>query len=205
MLICAPSPFPAINRSCEAPVLPVVESSCTGALIRCMAALANGNPNRDSAACCFIAGFEGYKAQVGQFPECLRSISGCSFARRKLGCNAQLIVDEFGEKLLEELDYLQEARNIQVSSWSKNPLMLRQHDPAACLACLGVQHRATHGNPAADSPPRPTAVHQQRPPTSAASSLPGQAPSHAAAACLCAILLQTSARAGWVPCGVTEL
>eukprot|EP00891_Asterochloris_glomerata_P003665 jgi/Astpho2/3665/Aster-07866 len=35
------------------------------------------------------------------------------FARRKLGCNAQLIVDEFGEKLLEELDYLQEARNIQ--------------------------------------------------------------------------------------------
>ena len=38
----------------------------------------------------------------------------CSFARRKLGCNAQLIVDEFGEKLLEELDYLQEARNIQV-------------------------------------------------------------------------------------------
>jgi len=29
-----------------------------------------------------------------------------------LGCNAQLIVDEFGEKLLEELDYEQEARNI---------------------------------------------------------------------------------------------
>ena len=38
----------------------------------------------------------------------------CSTSKRKLGCNAQLIVDEFGEKLLEELDYLQEARNIQV-------------------------------------------------------------------------------------------
>ena len=33
---------------------------------------------------------------------------------RKLGCNAELIVDEFGEKLLEELDYAQEARNIEV-------------------------------------------------------------------------------------------
>lgn len=40
----------------------------------------------------------------------------CSTSKRKLGCNAQLIVDEFGEKLLEELDYLQEARNIQVIS-----------------------------------------------------------------------------------------
>ena len=38
----------------------------------------------------------------------------CSISKKKLGCNAQLIVDEFGEKLLEELDYLQEARNIQV-------------------------------------------------------------------------------------------
>ena len=37
------------------------------------------------------------------------------FAMKKLGCNAELIVDEFGEKLLEELDYAQEARNIQVS------------------------------------------------------------------------------------------
>lgn len=37
------------------------------------------------------------------------------FAMRKLGCNAELIVDEFGEKLLEELDYAQEARNIDVS------------------------------------------------------------------------------------------
>ena len=37
-----------------------------------------------------------------------------SFARQRLGCNAELIVDEFGEKLLEELDYRQEARNIAV-------------------------------------------------------------------------------------------
>lgn len=28
-------------------------------------------------------------------------------ARQRLGCNAELIVDEFGEKLLEELDYNQ--------------------------------------------------------------------------------------------------
>lgn len=34
-------------------------------------------------------------------------------ARKRLGCNAELIVDEFAEKLLEELDYKQEARNIQ--------------------------------------------------------------------------------------------
>ena len=30
-----------------------------------------------------------------------------TLSRRRLGCNAELIVDEFGEKLLEELDYLQ--------------------------------------------------------------------------------------------------
>jgi len=36
-----------------------------------------------------------------------------AFARRRLGCKPELIVDEFGEKLLEELDYTQEARNIQ--------------------------------------------------------------------------------------------
>ncbi len=35
-------------------------------------------------------------------------------AQVRLGCNAELILDEFGEKLLEELDYQQEARNIQV-------------------------------------------------------------------------------------------
>lgn len=44
------------------------------------------------------------------------------FAMRKLGCNAELIVDEFGEKLLEELDYAQEARNIAVS-----PITLQRH------------------------------------------------------------------------------
>ena len=33
-------------------------------------------------------------------------------SQRRLGCNAQLIVDEFGEKLLEELDYVQEGRNL---------------------------------------------------------------------------------------------
>ncbi|XVF48158.1 hypothetical protein PTKIN_Ptkin03bG0168800 [Pterospermum kingtungense] len=32
---------------------------------------------------------------------------------QKLGCNSELIVDEFGEKLLEELDYTLEARNIE--------------------------------------------------------------------------------------------
>ncbi|EOA16162.1 hypothetical protein CARUB_v10004295mg [Capsella rubella] len=35
------------------------------------------------------------------------------FSLQKLGCNAELIVDEFGEKLLEELDYTLEARNIE--------------------------------------------------------------------------------------------
>lgn len=35
------------------------------------------------------------------------------FSLQKLGCNAELIVDEFGEKLLEELDYNLEARNIE--------------------------------------------------------------------------------------------
>ena len=36
-----------------------------------------------------------------------------NYTIRNLGCNAQLIVDEFGEKLCEELDYLQEAQNIE--------------------------------------------------------------------------------------------
>lgn len=39
-----------------------------------------------------------------------------SIARMRLGCKPELIVDEFGEKLLEELDYTQEARNIQVGA-----------------------------------------------------------------------------------------
>ncbi|CAA6669479.1 unnamed protein product [Spirodela intermedia] len=42
---------------------------------------------------------------------------------QKLGCNAELIVDEFGEKLLEELDYTLEARNIQdfVENFKNDP------------------------------------------------------------------------------------
>ena len=51
----------------------------------------------------------------------------CSFSQKKLGCNAQLIVDEFGEKLLEELDYLQEARNIQVCCLLAPPAHLDLH------------------------------------------------------------------------------
>ena len=35
-----------------------------------------------------------------------------AIAVRRLGCNAPTIIDEFGEKLLEELDYKQEARNM---------------------------------------------------------------------------------------------
>ena len=45
---------------------------------------------------------------------CLQARFVTPFAMRKLGCNAELIVDEFGGKLLEELDYAQEARNIDV-------------------------------------------------------------------------------------------
>ena len=40
--------------------------------------------------------------------------AGCCLQAR-LGCNSELILDEFGEKLLEELDYQQEARNIEVA------------------------------------------------------------------------------------------
>merc|ERR1712176_1546522 len=35
------------------------------------------------------------------------------YSQKNLGCDATLIVDEFAEKVLEELDYVQEARNIQ--------------------------------------------------------------------------------------------
>ncbi len=45
---------------------------------------------------------------------CVYNICVCSFSNQRLGCKPELIVDEFGEKLLEELDYQQEARNIQV-------------------------------------------------------------------------------------------
>lgn len=36
-----------------------------------------------------------------------------AFARENLGCSASLLVDEFAEKLLEELDFVQEARNLR--------------------------------------------------------------------------------------------
>lgn len=44
-----------------------------------------------------------------------RSFAGLinPLARKRLGCNAALIVDEFGEKLMEELDYALEAANIR--------------------------------------------------------------------------------------------
>lgn len=35
------------------------------------------------------------------------------YARANLGCSASLLVDEFAEKLLEELDFVQEARNLR--------------------------------------------------------------------------------------------
>eukprot|EP00238_Polyblepharides_amylifera_P002335 CAMPEP_0196592738 /NCGR_PEP_ID=MMETSP1081-20130531/73651_1 /TAXON_ID=36882 /ORGANISM="Pyramimonas amylifera, Strain CCMP720" /LENGTH=579 /DNA_ID=CAMNT_0041916513 /DNA_START=382 /DNA_END=2121 /DNA_ORIENTATION=- len=35
------------------------------------------------------------------------------YARKNLGTSAQLVLDEFGQKLLEELDYQQEARNLK--------------------------------------------------------------------------------------------
>jgi hypothetical protein len=38
---------------------------------------------------------------------------GGAVTQARLGCNSELILDEFGEKLLEELDYQQEARNIE--------------------------------------------------------------------------------------------
>jgi hypothetical protein len=44
------------------------------------------------------------------FRELARFVNTVSI--KKLGCNAQLLVDEFGEKLLEELDYVQEGRYV---------------------------------------------------------------------------------------------
>lgn len=51
-------------------------------------------------------------------------------AQARLGCNSELILDEFGEKLLEELDYQQEARNIQARARGvRRPQALR----SACV------------------------------------------------------------------------
>lgn len=55
----------------------------------------------------------------------------------KLGCNAELIVDEFGEKLLDELDYNAEARNIE--SFYENFL----NDPAVKIPFC---HRSLSGS-----------------------------------------------------------
>lgn len=52
------------------------------------------------------------------------------FAQKRLGCNAELIVDEFAEKLLEELDYKQEARNIEVRQLSSESMRATQLGPA---------------------------------------------------------------------------
>ncbi|RZC65030.1 hypothetical protein C5167_008720 [Papaver somniferum] len=47
---------------------------------------------------------------------------------QKLGCNAELIVDEFGEKLLEELDYTLEARNIEdfLENFKDDPTAIKE-------------------------------------------------------------------------------
>jgi predicted unusual protein kinase regulating ubiquinone biosynthesis (AarF/ABC1/UbiB family) len=49
-------------------------------------------------------------------------VTGRMRAQARLGCNSELILDEFGEKLLEELDYAQEARNIQARALQGAPL-----------------------------------------------------------------------------------
>jgi len=83
-------------------------------------------------------------------------------SRARLGCDAELLVDEFGEKLLEELDYRQEARNIEEFGrnfagdgtvkipWVRRDLSagqvvtmewiegIRCTDPAAIAACPGL-------------------------------------------------------------------
>ena len=83
-----------------------------------------------------------------------RKIAGSinNLARQRLGCNAELIVDEFGEKLLEELDYQQEARNISVSlSFA-----------ISCLGCIQTskfwQHLGEMLMEASSSQPRGTAL-----------------------------------------------
>ena len=45
----------------------------------------------------------------------------------RLGCNSELILDEFGEKLLEELDYQQEARNIEARLRACVPRIAAMH------------------------------------------------------------------------------
>jgi hypothetical protein len=74
----------------------------------------------------------------------------------RLGCNSELILDEFGEKLLEELDYQQEARNIEVGGPSHR-MMDSSADHSASMhgaisecrslrsACSERFHEVEHG------------------------------------------------------------
>ena len=59
-------------------------------------------------------------------------VCACTYVRDvwvqvRLGCNSELILDEFGEKLLEELDYQQEARNIQARATQHAAPTLAMH------------------------------------------------------------------------------
>lgn len=51
---------------------------------------------------------------------CRHKLRAFFMLQARLGCNSELILDEFGEKLLEELDYQQEARNIEVRPSTAN-------------------------------------------------------------------------------------
>ena len=76
------------------------------------------------------------------------------FSLRKLGCNAELIVDEFGEKLLEELDYAQEARNIEVCTCASPSCRGRAAQYVAYgLRVEWAQHQGAHHSPS------PSALH----------------------------------------------
>lgn len=58
---------------------------------------------------------------------------------RRLGCNAELIVDEFGEKLLEELDYVQVGANCRALLWRVLATGLAfASSRAGRLACLAL-------------------------------------------------------------------
>jgi predicted unusual protein kinase regulating ubiquinone biosynthesis (AarF/ABC1/UbiB family) len=102
-----------------------------------------------------------------------------SALQKRLGCNAALIIDEFGEKLLEECDYQLEATNIQdfynnfrgdpyvKIPWVRQDLTgtttlvmewidgIRCTDPAAIHACptIEVQARCSHTVSAQSSAP----------------------------------------------------
>jgi hypothetical protein len=83
-------------------------------------------------------------------------------SRQRLGCDAELIVDEFGEKLLEELDYTQEARNIEVGGGRRAALEGREGGRSPLPGAGGWRRWA--GGPA-----RPPAL---TPPSKARRALP---------------------------------